>query len=282
MGDNLRVGVAREQVAGGEPLPPILDADRDLVVLQEVPLEAARSDVSDVPEDEVDVVLLELEGDERSPGELTRKIVGQHPSARVMVLTSSGDRRDLEDAVRAGARGYVVKPTGPRDLVGALRLVAAGHMVIDGRFADARVPKPTRRRRTHLKPRDVVLTERNVQVLVSAVPGRDDEEIARALGVSVATVRRHLATICDNLGVADRDAAVAEASRRRFLLGRGRDFYAIWDVENPGPPVERFEETERARAWLRWQDMRADRHRSGIWHRLSRRVSLRTWFSARR
>jgi hypothetical protein len=121
---------------------------------------------------------------------------------------------------------------------GAVRLVATGHVVFDERVAEALLSaNPPRRGRSRRR------------------------RVAERLGIGVDMVRRHLAMICANLGVVDRDAAVALASRRRYLLGRGRGFSAIWDVTQPGGPVERFDETARARAGMRCEALRAQRGR---------------------
>ncbi|MFB3738623.1 MAG: LuxR C-terminal-related transcriptional regulator [Candidatus Velamenicoccus archaeovorus] len=235
----------------------MLEGAVDVVIVPEaVPGEV--EDVIDLESaaQEPDVILVDPEGAELGPAELTREVARRHPLSRILLVTEEDDEAELEDAVRAGARGVVVKPAASGELLDAVRLVAAGHVVIDERFADALLVtrEPTRRRTA---ARDVVLTERRMEVLLLASAGRTDQAIAEQLGVGLDTVRRHVATICANLGAADRAAAVRLATRRRYLLGRGRGYYGIWDVTRPGEPIERFAETERTRAWMRCEALRA-------------------------
>jgi DNA-binding NarL/FixJ family response regulator len=271
--DAIKVGLARGRAVGIDGLSLALDAAGDVTIVGDISLESGGARAMAAAE--ADVVLVDSGTDPSSARGMTRRIVRANPSARVMVLGCSEDQRDLEAAVRAGARGYVVKPAGPEDLVGALRLVASGHLVIDRRFADVALPRaepePARPR-----GRDLALTEHNVRVLMLAVSGQSDEQIASILGVSLGTVRRHLGTIRATFGAPDRRSAIAHARQLRYLLVRGKGTYEIWDTARPDAPLDRFEGSQRTQAWLLWRDLTAGRQRGGPWRR------FQAWIRSRR
>jgi DNA-binding NarL/FixJ family response regulator len=141
----------------------------------------------------------------------TRALAASVPGARVLVMTMSTDDDAVVAAMRAGARGFVVKGAGRRDLVDAVRTVAEGGAVFSPVVADrlagyfsglAAVPA-----------REVFpqLTEREREVLDLLARGLDNRRIARELVLSDKTVRNHVSNVLAKLEVADRAEAVLRA-----------------------------------------------------------------------
>lgn len=125
------------------------------------------------------------------------------PSIRILVLTMSADHDDARAAVRAGAAGYLLKDSGPDEVLAGIRLVAGGGTAFSGGAAPAVIipgREPTRR-----------LTERERELLRLLAQGRSTEEIARALFLSPKTIRNRLSELYATLGVGNRAAAVAVA-----------------------------------------------------------------------
>ena len=155
-----------------------------------------------------DVVLMDLGLPDGSGIEATRQILAAAPEVRVLVMTMSDEDDAVVTAMRAGARGFVVKGAGRADLLSGIRTVAAGGAVFSPGVADrlglffgslgtlpgqAAFPQ---------------LTEREREVLDLVARGYDNRRIARDLFLSDKTVRNHVSNIMGKIGVATRAEAV--------------------------------------------------------------------------
>ena len=145
----------------------------------------------------------------------TRRIVDEHPGTKVLVLTMHDDQETVRDAVAAGASGFMPKNVGRSDLTTAIRAVAAGagflHPSVTGPFLKAfgEMAEST-------QPQ-VRLTERELDVLEQLATGKTTKEIAKVLFVGEETVKTHLSSVYQKLGVSDRVQAVAAALRRGLV-----------------------------------------------------------------
>lgn len=164
---------------------------------------------------DADIVLLDIRMPEMDGLEAARNIKESHPSMGIIMLTAYDERQFVVEAVRAGARGYVLKARDAEHLIQTVRLVAAGNMVIDPQLvlalADELSPKKGRDRRAES------LTAREIEVLQLLAFGNTNRDIAGQLFISTDTVKTHLEHIFEKLGASDRTAAVAEALRRRLI-----------------------------------------------------------------
>lgn len=145
-----------------------------------------------------DVVLMDLSMAGMDGVEATRRIVADHDGVRVVVLTSFGDESRIVDALNAGAHGYLLKHIDPDDLLDAVRAAHAGDAPLDPRAG--RVLLDQRRRH----PDAGELTRREVEVLQLVGQGLANKQIARRLGIGERTVKAHLTSIFQRLGVSDR------------------------------------------------------------------------------
>jgi DNA-binding NarL/FixJ family response regulator len=169
---------------------------------------------------EPDVVLMDLNLPDGSGIDATRDLLAAQPSARVLVMTMSADDDAVVAAMRAGARGYVVKGAGRDDLLQAVRTVASGGAVFSagvadrlGAFFSGLAAQPGRETFPQL-------TEREREVLELLARGYDNRRIARELFLSDKTVRNHVSNVLARLDVADRSEAILRA--RRAGLGEAR------------------------------------------------------------
>jgi two-component system, NarL family, nitrate/nitrite response regulator NarL len=162
-----------------------------------------------------DVAVLDIRMPEMDGIEAARRITTELDSTRVVMLTAYDDRHFVVEAVRAGARGYVLKSKDAQHLVEAVRLVHEGHMVIDPELVVALADELS-----VAKTRDAgaeSLTEREIEVLQLLAFGYTNRDIGKRLYISPDTVKTHLEHIYQKLGASDRTAAVAEAFRRRLI-----------------------------------------------------------------
>lgn len=180
-----------------------------------------REIVDRVAADPPDIVLMDLSMPVMDGVEATRAIVETHPEVAVVVLTSFSDQRRVLDALDAGAVGYLLKDADPETLLIALRSTAAGGAPLDPKAA--RVLLSARSRPSS----GVELTPREREVLGLVVRGLSNKLIARELDISERTVKAHLGSVFQRIGVTDRTQAALWAAEH---LGQR-------SALTPAPPI---------------------------------------------
>lgn len=174
-------------------------------------VEAALAAIERNDDEPVDLALVDLSLPDGSGVEVVRAATSQ--GIRVLVLTMSHDPAHLLEAVRAGARGYVVKGAGRQDIVSAIASVMAGDAVFGAEVADLALQAVLRQdARTVAFPQ---LTAREHDILDLLALGLPNAAIAARLHLSDKTVRNHVSAILAKLGVDSRHGA-AELARARF------------------------------------------------------------------
>lgn len=158
-----------------------------------------------------DVVLLDLELPGAGGLEAIPRLTAAHPAVRILVLTAYDTDERVLGAVRAGARGYLLKGASLEEISRAVRAVHAGESYLDPRIASKVMAQ------LHPRSRAAVLTERERAVLRLVAGGRSSKQIALALGISERTVKFHVTSILNKLGADTRAQAVALAARRGLL-----------------------------------------------------------------
>jgi DNA-binding NarL/FixJ family response regulator len=209
----IRVVLGDDHALVREGLRRSMESATDLEVLGEGATGAEA--VQLVKEFEPDVAVLDIRMPEMDGIEAARQITAKAGETRVVMLTAYDDRHFVVEAVRAGARGYVLKTRDADHLIQAVRMVAAGNMVIDPELVVALADELAA---AHERDRTAeTLTERELEVLQLLAFGYTNRDIAGRLYVSPDTVKTHLEHIYQKLGANDRTAAVAEGFRRRLV-----------------------------------------------------------------
>ena len=140
--------------------------------------------------------------------EATRQILGEELGAQVVVLTSFSDSARIVAALDAGAVGYLLKDADPEDVLDGVRAVSRGESPIH--------PKVARRlltARSETSAVAVQLTKRETEVLALVRAGLANKQIGRRLGISERTVKAHLTSVFQQIGVVDRTQAALWAER---------------------------------------------------------------------
>jgi DNA-binding NarL/FixJ family response regulator len=153
------------------------------------------------------VVLMDLSMPRMGGVDATREIVARHPDVQVVVLTSFSDQDLVLDAVAAGAVGYLLKDAEPGELVRGVRAAAAGESPLDAKVARTLLARQTER------SSDTLLSDREREVLTLVADGLANKQIARSLGISERTVKSHLTSVFQRIGVSDRTQAALWAER---------------------------------------------------------------------
>ena len=154
-----------------------------------------------------DVIVMDIMMPRMNGVEATARIAAAHPEARILLLTTFSASGEVVQALDAGACGAIVKDSSQKDLVAAIRAVAAGNRVVSPEISRTIAGVSS-------KPQ---LSERHRTILDYVARGLSNPEIGKLLGIGPDCVKAHLKIIYSRLGVATRAEAVAFALRENLL-----------------------------------------------------------------
>jgi NarL family two-component system response regulator LiaR len=158
-----------------------------------------------------DVILMDLMMPVMDGVSATAAIKKQNPGIQVIALTSYEEDELVQNALKAGAIGYLMKNISARELAAAIRAARDGKVTLSSEAAQALVRASQQVQETQ------VLTEREREVLKLMVEGLNNAEIAERLVVSLSTIKFHISNILMKLGVDNRVAAVTLAIQKKFV-----------------------------------------------------------------
>lgn len=212
MNDRIRILIADDHPVFRFGLRALLEAEDDTEVVGEATTgtEAVALAATLRP----DVVLMDLNMPALNGLEATRQILAADPSTNILVITMLDDASVLT-ALRAGARGYLLKGTEGEETLRAIRAVAAGQAILSPEVIQFLMQAPP----PQTGETFAALTPRELEVLTLLAAGLTNSAIAERLVVSPKTIRNHVSNIFAKLDVGDRAAAIIRA--REAGLGRG-------------------------------------------------------------
>jgi DNA-binding NarL/FixJ family response regulator len=208
----IRILLVDDQRLMREGLRILLDLEPDLEVVGEVG--DGRAAVELFPSLLPDVTLMDIRMPEMDGVEATRRILTQHPNARVIILTTFDDDEYVFEGIRAGALGYLLKAASGEELAAAIRTVAKGGALIEPSVARrvmaefARLSHPSAQTQEKLID---PLSEREIEVLKLLAQGFANREIADRLYLAEGTVKNYVSSAMQKLSVRDRTQAALRA-----------------------------------------------------------------------
>src|SRR5262245_53357930 len=204
----IRIMIAEDQRIVREGLIALLEDEQDMTIVGEAADGQAAVDL--FARLQPDIVLMDLQMPVIDGPEATRRIREQAPDARILVLTTYATDEFIFKALRAGARGYLLKDASADELLAAIRAVAQGRTLLAPAVAERLVAGVRDRAPEPLTPR-----EREVLTLLGQ--GRSNSEIANALTIAPRTVKVHVQNILGKLGAGNRTEAVSIAVRQQLI-----------------------------------------------------------------
>ena len=188
-----------------EGIAVIIDSQPDMKIIGTA--STAAEGVQEFRKHRPDVTLMDLRLPDLSGIEAIIAIRAEFPDARIIVLTMFEGDVEIQRALVAGARGYLLKSMPPAELISVIRQVHAGKKRVPPQLA-AQLAE-------HMS--DEALTEREVEVLGQIAGGNRNRDIADRLFITEETVKVHIKHIMEKLGASDRTQAIAIAVRRGII-----------------------------------------------------------------
>ena len=201
----IKVLIADDHTIVRAGLTALLGTEKDIEVVGEAKNGAEA--VSNAVELQPDIVIMDLMMPKMDGVEATKELLRKAPSVKTILLTTYGTSDGIAHALRAGARGAVLKNADNSELAKAIRIVAQGGDYIS----------PDIRQQLAADPPVPDLTPRQSEILESMVRGLTDRDIAALLGLSTESVSEHVGAIRQKIGAANRTEAVAIAMRKYLL-----------------------------------------------------------------
>ena len=160
-----------------------------------------------------DVILMDLVMEVMDGIESTKKILGEWPAAKILIVTSFIDDEKVYPAIQAGASGYLLKTSTAREIADAIRATQRGERVLEPEVTTKIVQQATEPR----KELHEDLTKREQEVLLLISEGKSNQEIADQLFITLKTVKTHVSNILAKLEVEDRTQATIYAFKHHLV-----------------------------------------------------------------
>ena len=195
--DNIRILIVDDHPIVRQGLADLLIPRNGMKVVGEA--ENGRQAVEMAQQLKPDLILMDMIMPELNGAEATALIREIDPGARILFLTSFGNEDILEDALQAGAQGFLLKDSPPDDLLQAIRTVYQGQLILPPQLALKLINKPDPE--GELK---ADLTDREREVMSAVKRGMSNKEIAEQLNISINTVRSHIRNLLRKLDLTNR------------------------------------------------------------------------------
>jgi len=205
--NHIRILLADDHRIVREGLASMLSTQSDVHVVGEAG--TGQEAVALIKRLQPDIVLLDLEMPDLDGVGVLEQIRPAFPNVRVIILTAYGSDERILDAVRAGARGYLLKGAGLNEVLHAVRVVAAGGSLLEPAVTERLLGSMERLLRSGRLPE--ALTDRERAILTCIARGLSNKAIGEELHLAERTVKFHVTIIFQKLGVANRAEAAAKA-----------------------------------------------------------------------
>jgi DNA-binding NarL/FixJ family response regulator len=210
----MKIVIVDDHVLFREGLAAIIRSESDIKIVGQAG--TVREAIETVKVLKPDMVLMDFGLPDGTGADATRAILHEYPECKIVFLTMSEEDEDLFAAIRSGARGYLLKNMHPSKLISSLRSVHQGESAVS-RTMTLRLMEELARSREPAHPGDPTLTRRELEVLRELATGLTNQEIADRLFIAENTVKYHVHSILEKLGLADRREAATYAREHGLI-----------------------------------------------------------------
>jgi NarL family two-component system response regulator YdfI len=215
MTDNLRLLIADDHLIVRQGLRLILETEPGFELIGEAS-DGAEA-VKLATELQPDVVLMDLRMPRVDGITAIKQLRVDQPHIEIVILTTFNEDELMREGLQAGARGYLLKDTDRTTLFNTIQAAARGETLLRPEIVQQILAPPHRQDETSKPQIQAVLTDREIEVLEAVARGDTSKMVAHQLGITERTVKAHLTSIFNKLGVDSRTAAVSEAMKLGLL-----------------------------------------------------------------
>ncbi|MGI8837648.1 MAG: response regulator [Pyrinomonadaceae bacterium] len=211
----LRIFLADDHAVLRDGLKALVNAQADMEVIGEA--DNGRTAWLKVKELLPDVAVMDVSMPELNGVQVTEILKRECPQVKVLALTAYKDKAYLDQLLKVGALGYVLKMSAAEELIEALRMVAAGNVYVDQEMTEKIAEGYVRNQFLRGATRHRELTNREEEVMRLIAKGYANKEIANQLDISVKTVESHKTNVMEKLNLKSRTEIVRYAVRQGWL-----------------------------------------------------------------
>lgn len=207
-----RVLLVEDQLIVRQGLKMILEQDENIKVTHEA--SNGKEAVEIVRTSPIDIIMMDIRMPEMNGIEATQIIRKEFPHIKILMLTTFNDEEYAYEALREGASAFLLKTAAPEKLIEAVHSAMKGGLTLHDEVAAKVMPRLLERAE---KPTvDVELTERELMITKLVGEGKTNKEIAAELYLSVGTVKNHISTILQKVGLRDRTQLAIYAVKHKL------------------------------------------------------------------
>jgi DNA-binding NarL/FixJ family response regulator len=168
---------------------------------------------------DISLILLDINLPDRDGFSVLRELRDRYAAIAIIMISSSNDQDAVKRAFKLGALGFITKTTAREVMLNAIELVFSGGIYIPSEILEeSTAPQLTNKLATRESPRDLGLTDRQIEVLGLLMKGKSNKIIARTLNMAVPTVKNHITVVLKALNVASRTEAVIKVGKMGWEL----------------------------------------------------------------
>ncbi len=197
-----KIILAEDQALVRRGLKMMIETDPDLKVVSEA--ETGREAIEACERVEADLVILDIRMPEMTGLEASRIIRQRWPHQKILILTTFNDEEYALEALKNNVNGYLLKDGEVDELIRSIKLCLKGGLMIEGQVAAKIMPQLLYNTGTKPNEIETALTERERDIVVRIAQGKNNQEIADELFLSIGTVKNHISVILDKLELRDR------------------------------------------------------------------------------
>jgi len=205
----IKIVIIDDHIMFRQGLKAVLELEKDIKIVNEA--SSGNKAMDAVKKNNPDILLVDIKLPDISGIEVCEKILNQYPNLKVIIITAFHDEKDVVKAIRAGAKGYILKDSDVKELIKQIRLVYENKSTIDSSLIDTVFKEIAKKNVDHL------LSQREQEIVKLIFEGFSNDEISNKLFISTSTVKMHVHQIMTKLNVSSRTSIVREALKRELI-----------------------------------------------------------------